>query len=164
MAYPRADPAKIQRAVEMFSANPPMSRNAIAREAGIGQRRVSELAVEHGHDFTAGRARTAEATKAIQQDNAAMRAVIVRRQYARMAAILDRLEAPGFKTILKGSTGGDETRILDFVPTPDERNLADAQSRLGVTAMKLELVDAAAASSRENAAVDLWLNHMAPAA
>lgn len=163
-ARPRLTPAKIQQAIDLFAVVPPLSRNEIARRSGVHARRVSELAAEHGHSFEAGRARMAKATEAIRIDNAARRASIVERQYKRIEAILARLEAATFKTILKGESGVDETHQLDFVPTTDERNLADAMSRLAVSATKLEAVDAAADASRQNAAVDQWLAHMTGAA
>ncbi len=91
------------------------------------------------------RTRTATASAAKAADNKARRVAIVERMYTRIEKLQDRLDATetsGFRTILKGSFGVEETKTLDFVPTADERNLADTLSRYVVSAAKLEAVDA----------------------
>lgn len=117
-----------------------MSLHAIAQEMKRGKATISRRAREAGLDFD--RAQTAKAAEAVSVDNKARRVKIVSRMYDRMEHLQDRLEAPTFKAILKGSFGVEETRTLAFVPDMAERNIADTLSRYAVTAAKLEAIDA----------------------
>lgn len=111
------------------------TRNEISRRTGIGNTTVTKIAARAGLTFD--RTKTARGVEAHSIDMAARRAKIIERQYGRIEKILDRLEeadTEGFRTILKGIGGAEEVRTLTFVPTVDERNMADATYR-GVTAV-----------------------------
>lgn len=128
------------------------SLNAIATEMGRAKATISDHAAALGLDFD--RTRTAKAAEAVHVDNKARRVVIVARMYTRIEKLQDRLDAAerdgeGFKTILKGSFGVEETKTLNFVPTVDERNIADTLSRYVASATKLEAVDATGGVDRE---------------
>lgn len=116
------------------------SLHAAAREMGWSKGSVSQHAAKLGLSWD--RSRTAKAAEAVVVDNKARRARIVARMYGRMEHLQDRLEAATFRTVLKGDGGADRVRQLDFVPTPDERNIADTLSRYTAAATKLEAVDA----------------------
>lgn len=128
--------------------------HAIAGIMGRGKATIHRKAKDAGLDFD--RTQTAKAAEAVHVDNKARRVRIVARMYARMEHLQDRLEALTFHTILKGEYGAESPRELEFVPTVDERNIADTINRYSVAAVKLEQVDAAA----DMPAVDQWLAHM----
>jgi len=115
------------------------SLHAIAAEMRRGKATIHSRAKKAGLDFD--RTQTAKAAEAVHVDNKARRGAIVARMYTRMEHLQDRLEAPTFKTILKGSFGVEETKSLSFVPTADERNIADTLSRYVASATKLEAID-----------------------
>lgn len=115
-----------------------LSLHAIAREMGRPKSVVSTHAKELSLEWD--REGTAAATKAVQVDNRARRTVIISRMYDRIDHLQDRLDAPTFRTVLRG-VDGDAPTDVDFVPTVDERNVADTISRYAVTASRLEAVD-----------------------
>ncbi len=117
------------------------SLHSIAAEMQRSKHTISTKAKALG--LTWDRSSTAAATNAVVVDNKARRVAIVARMYTRMEKLQDRLEAPEFRTVLKGTYGIDERVTLDFVPTADERNIADTLSRYVASATKLEQVDAA---------------------
>ena len=117
-----------------------MSRNDIARESGRSGSTISKIATANKREF-GQRTQVAAATEARRVDLRARRQRIVEREIARVEHLQDRREKADFQTILKASFGEEEPVILDFVPTVDERNLADTISRCVVTIEKLERID-----------------------
>jgi hypothetical protein len=130
------------------------TRNDIARELGIGAASVSGIVERAGLSFD--RRGIAAATEARRIDLAARRSRIIDRGYTRLEALQDRLEAPKFKTLVKGQSGAEQVRELAFVPTVDERNLADTFARYVTSLTRLEQVDAERpADSATNLLTDL---------
>lgn len=139
MAAPRGWTTEDDRKMrELHAAG--ASMHAIATELNRSKNTISLKSKAAG--LVWDRAKTAAATQAVVVDNKARRARIVARMYGRMEHIQDRLEAATFKTTLKAMGGADEQMSLDFVPTSDERNLADTLSRYTASATKLEQIDA----------------------
>jgi hypothetical protein len=110
-------------------------RNEIAREVGYSTATITKIVSAAGKSFD--RSETAVAVAARK----ARRAAIVTRLFNRSEFLLARLEAPSFKTLVKIQGGGEESRELDFVPTPNERDLNAAIAGYLSTAAKLELQD-----------------------
>jgi hypothetical protein len=114
-------------------------RNEIAREVGYSTATITKIVSAAGKSFD--RSETAVAVAARVIDLKARRAAIVTRLFNRSEFLLARLEAPSFKTLVKIQGGGEESRELDFVPTPNERDLNAAIAGYLSTAAKLELQD-----------------------
>ena len=95
-----------------------------ARELGIGlgtaARRRKHLGIYS--DTTA----TESAHKAKRADASIRRAGLEHRHLDRIDHILARLEAPSFKTVMRGEGGREEAVTQDFVPARDERDLSGA--------------------------------------
>lgn len=121
------------------------SLHSIAAEMKRSKHTISTKAKKLGLSWDRGP--TAKAAQAVVVDNRARRATITSRMLGRVEHLQDRLEAPSFKTTLKGEGGRDDRVDLDFVPTPDERNIGDTISRYVVSVAKFEAIDAAAQSS-----------------
>jgi hypothetical protein len=127
--------------------------HSIAREMGRSKATISKYAEQYGLSWS--RERTSAAAQAVVIDNKARRVRAVARMYDRIEHLQDRLDtaaAQGWKTVLKGENGVDQARVLDFVPTPDERNIADTLSRYVASLTKLEDRDA---GDKPNAVRDL---------
>lgn len=118
-----------------------LPRNEIAKRSKRSGSTISGIAKAESLEF-GGRTQVAAATEARRVDLAARRVKIIERGYKRIEHLQDRLDAAKFKTILKASFGEEKAKILDFVPTVDERNVADTISRYVASLSKLELVDA----------------------
>ena len=103
-----------------------LSLHAIAKKMGRPKSVVSKYAAALRLDWD--RTGTAAATVAVQVNNRARRALAVSRMYDRIEHLQDRLEAPTFRSVLRGLEG-DTPTDLDFVPTVDERNIADTITR-----------------------------------
>lgn len=118
--------------------------HGIARQMGRSKATISKYAGQLGLSWS--RERTAKAAEAVHLDNKLRREKIVARMYTRIEHLQDRLEAVGpgtpFKTLVSAGKDGDTVEELDFVPTTDERNIADTLSRYVASATKLEAVDA----------------------
>lgn len=119
-----------------------LSLHAIAKQMGRPKSVVSKYAAALRLDWD--RTGTAAATVAVQVDNRARRALAVSRMYDRIEHLQDRLEAAPFMT-MKRTLEGDSPTELDFVPTVDERNVADTISRYAQTANRFESIDSTAA-------------------
>lgn len=131
------------------------SRNAIAREAGVGAGTVTKICNENGLTFD--RSATINATHAKVADNKARRAAIIGRLYQRTEKILDRLEAPLY--VYTVATKDSVERVEDLAPPAgDERNLATSIAVYLDKATKLEDYDRTGDES--GAAVDQWLAFM----
>lgn len=113
-------------------------RNEIAAKAGISTGSVTKIVHAAGHSFD--RTKTATAVAARQVDLADRRTRIIDRMYSRTEALLDRLEADTFDTILKASFGEEIASRLAFVPARDVRDLASSISQLASQAARLEAV------------------------
>lgn len=132
-------------------------RNAISRETGIHNRRVSAIAAELGLSFVRGGARTAAATEARKADAATRRSEIE-------AAALDaaqRLLGQMFSRALVYNFGGKEntyeSTTLEEPPFGDKRAIATSVQALMQTALKIAEHDRADASV---SGVDAWLDAM----
>jgi hypothetical protein len=75
------------------------------------------------------------------------RARVIDRGYSRIEALQDRLEAATFRTMQKERGGGEREVTLEFVPTIDERNLANTIASYVGTVTNLEKLDAGDVSS-----------------
>jgi transposase-like protein len=129
-----------KRAEIIALAQSGVTRNAIAKQTGVSGGSVTAIARDAGVSFARAH-ESAAGTQARQHDLRARRARIVDRMYSRMEALQDRLDATEFQTVLKGEGGAEWPRTLDFVPTVDERNIADTLARYTVSAVKLAEVD-----------------------
>lgn len=117
-----------------------LGRNAIAREVGISPAAVTYACA--AMNLTFARTAVAAANEARVVDLKARRLALVDRAYSRAEFLYRRLEAPKFKALTKDFGGGESAETLDFVPTQNERDLAQAiTTHLGAAA-KLELQDA----------------------
>lgn len=115
-----------------------VGRNDIVRRLGIAAGSVTKIVQDAGLSFD--RAATRAATKARQDDLADKRTTAMIGMYDQSLAILARLRAPEFRTIVRAEAGAEETRTLSFVPPRDLRDLSDAASRLALAAARLEQV------------------------
>lgn len=97
-------------------------RNEIARRTGVGAGTVTKIIHELGGSFDRDPGVIA-GTAAQQVDLKARRLALQSRIIARAEAIMDRLEAPTFQTVLRGEGGAENARTLDFVPARDEKDL-----------------------------------------
>ena len=136
--WTRADDARLR---ELHGQG--MALHAISREMDRSKSMVSRHSELLGLSWD--RARTAAATRAVEVDNKARRVTIVNRIYDRIEHLQDRLEAAPFMT-MKRTLEGDSPTELDFVPTVDERNVADTISRYAQTATRFETIDSTAAA------------------
>lgn len=118
---------------------------AIARELDRSKYLISTKAKDAGLSWD--RSRTAAATHARTVDARARRAAIKDRLYGRAEAILDRLEAETFDTLVM-SAGSQEHRNLTFVPPQDERHLSSSASTYLAAAERLEKLDADAGTQQ----------------
>lgn len=98
------------------------SLHSIAADLGVTKRNLSNQAARMG--LTWDRSRTQSATAARVADAKARRAALVLRSLARAEHLYDRLEAPEFTTLTRGTGGAEHTETLKFVPARDERELA----------------------------------------
>lgn len=131
------------------------TRNGIAEELKVGRAAVSGIVQRAGLTFERAK-ETQTALEARRADLAKRRTAIIDRGYRRLEATFDRLEAAKFQTVLKTTGGAEEVRELDFVPTVDERNLADVLARYVTSLARLEMVDAdRPAESATNLLTDL---------
>lgn len=115
-----------------------LGRNEISRRTGVSAGSVTNIIRAAGLTFD--RAAPREATRARQDDLAEKRSRAMVGMYDQSLAILRRLAAPEFRTVLRGEMGVEETRTLEFVPPRDLRDLSDAASRLALAAARLEQV------------------------
>lgn len=114
--------------------------NEIARRVGLDGGTVSRRCKALGLKFD--RAQTAMASKARLEDARARRVNLVHRLYDRAEAILARLEAEVFKTLVQTEPGVQTPTTLDFVPPSDERYLAHSVGSYLQAAARLEAIDA----------------------
>jgi hypothetical protein len=121
------------------------SRNEIARQTGVGAASISGICQRAGLSFNVGQ--VAAAQKALKAERAVRRARVIDRGYSRIEALQDRLEAATFRTMQKERGGGEREVTLEFVPTIDERNLANTIASYVGTVTNLEKLDAGDVSS-----------------
>jgi hypothetical protein len=129
--------------------------NEIARRMNVTNKDVSLRAKALGLPFD--RRQTAVATKARTEEARARRVDIIHRLYDRAEALLARLEADSFTTLVPCGPGEQEPRDLHFVPPSDERYLASAMTAHLASALKLEQHDADRARDTELAAQAIGL-------
>ena len=107
-------------------------RNDIAKAVGISAGSVTKIVSQAGLSFD--RAETAAATEARRQDLAKKRAdaeadelEILRLQQKQVLEVLHGRET--FQVIMRGEMGVEEIRSVDFIPSGDLRNLAQAREK-----------------------------------
>ena len=113
--------------------------NAIARELGVAPATISAWAKREKLSFD--RAQVSAANEAKVIDGKARRLAISARLYTRTERLIDRLEAPTFKTLVRTEVGVEKARELDFVPTQSERDLAHAISLHLASAARLDALN-----------------------
>lgn len=118
-----------------------LPRNEVARRAGLGRGTISGIAKAEGLTFERSVAVKA-ALEARTVDLATRRQRIIDRAYTRVEHLQDRLEADQFDTVMREPMGAESARRLNFVPTVDERNVADTINRYVVATTRLAEVDA----------------------
>jgi hypothetical protein len=115
------------------------SRNAIARELGIGAATVTAIAQDLGISFD--RAAAAQATKARVRDAARRRADLMHRFYDQADAVMNRLDLPSHD--LAQPSAGDLVRwTARYLPAQDVKALVQAAGAAVDRAVRLEQVDA----------------------
>ncbi|MEU5945125.1 helix-turn-helix domain-containing protein [Micromonospora sp. NPDC047465] len=132
-------------------------RNAISRETGIHQKRVSAIAAELGLSFQRGGARTAAATEARKADAATRRARIEEQALAAAEKLLGQM----FDKAKVFNFGGKENDYNEVEhnepPFADKRAIATSVQALMATALKIAEHDRADVAT---SGVDAWLEHM----
>lgn len=128
------DPVEARR---LFDAG--KGRNEIAKALGVGFATITRWANREGLSFD--RTATEKAVKARVIDAKARRISIVERLYTRTEAVLTRLEADEFTTLVRGAQGRESQRTLAFVPPTHERELSSSMSNYLASAAKLEAID-----------------------
>lgn len=126
-----------QRARELYDKG--LSCNAIAKELGVSVSTISGWAKREGLSFD--QSATEDAVRVRRNSRAARRADIIDRLYDRTEAILDRLEADTFDTLVPSGMGAMSTESLAYVPSTDEKNLASSINMYLERAARLELAD-----------------------
>lgn len=128
MTMPRLPPLTARERQAIFDLHAEgLSRNEIARRTGRNTQTVSKTCAAAGLTFDRGKA--AAMIEARKVDLRAARVRLIERAYERASSIFDRLEAPTFEAVLRAAQGAEQVAVLTFVPTRDERDLADAISR-----------------------------------
>lgn len=139
MAEPRTFDADARaKARALFDQG--MSCNRIARELGWAPSTISKWAREEGLTFD--RTSMVAANSARSVDAKTRRLSIMARLLDRTEALLDRLDAAQFDTLVPVGMGEQSPRALDFVPSIDERNLASSLAMYLKEARELEKLDA----------------------
>lgn len=113
----------------------------LATQLGISTWSISKRAGKIGADHAA-RSRVQAAVEANRIDGKARRQKLIERIYTRSEAIMERLEAPEFVTLVPTAPGVQSRTVLDFVPPADERALANSLSSYLGTVERLEKIDA----------------------
>ncbi|MFY1658565.1 helix-turn-helix domain-containing protein [Micromonospora sp. WMMD1274] len=132
-------------------------RNAISRETGIHQKRVSAIAAELGLSFQRGGARTAAATEARKADAATRRAAIEEQALAAAEKLLDQMFSKAKVFNFGGKENDYNERDFDEPPFADKRAIATSVQALMQTALKIAEHDRADVAT---SGVDAWLEHM----
>lgn len=104
------------------AAVPPISLAHQARHLGVAKGSIVNRRRHLG--ITSDRTSTAAAIEARRIDAAERRTALEQRHLDRIEHLLNRLESPEWKTILKGEMGIEEVRNLTFVPPRDEKDIA----------------------------------------
>lgn len=114
--------------------------SAVEKKLGIPKTTVMSWAKKAGVR-TIRTERTRKAVEARVFDGKLRRQNITERLYGQAEKILDDLEAPKFRTILKASFGEEKPKTLDFIPANDKKTLLQAVGTAMTTTAKLEAVD-----------------------
>lgn len=118
------------------------SLHAISAEMDRSKGMVARKAEAQDPPLTWDRTRTAAAADAKHADNKARRVDLVGRQYGRAEAVMDRLEAQTFKTLVPVGMGEQKPKDLTFVPPHEEKALAQSVATYLGNAARLEAIDA----------------------
>lgn len=124
-------------ALRLYQAQGP---TAAGKQLGIPKETIASWARKAGvHTVRSERTRKAVEAKVV--DAKLRRANIAERLYGQAEKILDDLESPKFRTILKASFGEEKAKTLDFIPANDKKTLLQAVGTAMTTTAKLEAVD-----------------------
>lgn len=118
-----------------------MSLSAIAAQTGWAKSIISRRSAACRPPLSWDRSRTEAATIAHSVDAKARRQELASRLYARGNKVLDTLEAPTYRKLVKGEYGSETVHALDFVPGDEERQMAAAAGQYLAAATKLEAID-----------------------
>lgn len=113
---------------------------AVTKQLGIPKGTVTGWAKANG-TRTVRNERTRDAVEAKVVDAKLRRATIADRLYGQAEKILDDLESPEFRTILKAAMGEERPETLDFIPANEKKTLLQAVGTAMTTTAKLEAVD-----------------------
>ena len=125
-----------------------LSRNAIARETGRGQRTVSRLAAEMGLSFERA-GTTAKATEAKKADAATRRAKLQLDALEAANKLMGQMFAPALVYNFGGKENDYNSTTLEEPPFGDKRAIAVAVQALASTALKLAEYDKATGNEDE---------------
>lgn len=115
------------------------SLHAIAKDLGRAKTTVHRHSERLGLEWD--RSKTAAAADARHIDAKSRRADIKLRLLSRADALLSRVEAESFKTLVPTGGGEKRTRTLDYVPPEDERHIAQSLSSYLGTYDRLDKLD-----------------------
>ena len=142
--------AQRAEALTLYEAEGP---TAAGKKLGIPKETIMSWAKRAGvHTVRTDNTRAAVEAKVV--DGRLRRANIADRLYGQAEKILGDLEAPTFRTLLKGAGGSEHEDELDFVPPNDRKTLLQAVGSAMVTTAKLEAVDAGHDTSAADSVVD----------
>lgn len=106
-----------------------LSQAAIAREMGWSSHTIGSRSRPLGLEWKgATRATAAQVARVFDLKEA--RTDVERRIYGQAGALLDRLEAQTFETILKSMGGEEGEATLDFIPARDYKDMAASLAQL----------------------------------
>jgi transposase-like protein len=134
--------AQRAEALKLYETEGP---TAVEKQLGIPKNTVVTWAKNAGVR-TIRTETTRKAVEARVADGKLRRQNITHRLYGQAEKILDDLEAPIFRTILKGEYGRDGEEELSFVPPNDRKTLLQALGTVMTTTANVEKVDAGAAA------------------
>jgi hypothetical protein len=130
--------------------------SAVEKQLGIPKGTVTGWAKANGVQ-TVRNERTHEATVAAAEDNKLRRQRLIAKLYDRAEAVVDRLNAPTFRTLVPVAPGRQEPQDLDFVPPTEERALSGSIGGYLTSTANLEKVDAGNDTAATDSVVDQLL-------
>lgn len=134
--------AQRAEALALYETNGP---TAAGEQLGIPKETIMSWARKAGVHTVRTEA-TRAAVEAKVADGKLRRQNIIHRLYGQAEKMLDDLEAPTFRTLVKAAGGADVEDTLSFVPPNDRRTLVQAINTATNNATNLEKVDANQAS------------------
>ena len=126
-----------QAALRLYETHGP---TAVEKQLGIPKNTVASWA-KASKVRTVRTVRTQHAVEAVQVDNKLRRQNIAARLYGQAEVMLTDLEAPTFRTLVRGEGGAEYERTLDFIPSGERRTLIQATGAALKTTQELEQRD-----------------------